>query len=274
MNKMISPSIFIYTALECEAKTLIKLFSLKKDSSVHPFNIYRNAEIVLSVTGIGKVAMAAAVAYSQALFAKASLPILLNLGIAGHKTLNVGELIVACKVVDVESGRVFYPQLIGRDWPRSETVRTTTLANTNYSADGLNDMEASAFYEIAVKFSSCELIHCLKLVSDNENSAVENITPKLVQQWMGGHESFFTEIVSHLQAIRSSVMPTDLEEYEDILQNWHFSVTGQLKLQSLLRRWTVLTGEGWMQQQSAEFASGKQLLRRLEQDIAGLTFKL
>ncbi len=274
MNKKNSPDFFIYTALECEAKTLIRQFALKKDTAVHPFSIYRNEEMVLTVTGMGKVAMAAGVAYSQAMFGSVSLPIMLNIGIAGHKTLKLGELIIASKVIDTESGRVFYPQLIGHDWPQSATLRTTTLANTTYSAEGLNDMEASAFYETAVKFSSCELIHCLKLVSDNENSAVDNITPKLAEQWVAEHDGLFAELVPRLQAFRASVIPVEIKEYEQILENWHFSVTGQLKLQSLLRRWNVLTGLNWLPQQGAEFATGKQVLRCIEQDIEKLTIKL
>ncbi len=274
MQQTHTHSLFIYTALECEAKALIRKFELKKDSSVHPFAIYRNDVMLLCVTGIGKVAMAAGVAYSQALYAKVSNPIMLNIGIAGHKNLQIGELRVASKVIDADSSRVFYPQLIGQSWPESSSVRSTTVANTNYTAEVLNDMEASAFYETAVKFSSCELIHCLKVVSDNESSAVEQITPKRVEQWMAVHQQQLNEIFQFLHTQRQLIIPDALQEYEEILSRWHFSVSGQVKLQGLLRRWKVLSGDNWLEKQSVDFASGKQLLRCLQQDIAELKINL
>ena len=77
--------IFIYTALPCEAKPLVEHYNLKKDVTVQPFAVYLNHEICLTVTGLGKSAMAAGVAYTQALFAAVEYPVMLNMGIAGHK---------------------------------------------------------------------------------------------------------------------------------------------------------------------------------------------
>lgn len=68
--------IFIYAALPCEAKPLVQHFKLKKAFTVQPFAVYGNDEICLTVTGAGKSAMAAGVAYTQALFAAVENPVL------------------------------------------------------------------------------------------------------------------------------------------------------------------------------------------------------
>jgi len=268
-----SANIFIFTALECEAKVLINFYTLKKDNSSHPFSIYRNDNVILTVTGIGKVSMAAAVSYALALFSKSKLPILLNIGIAGHKTQAIGTLLMASKVVEAESKKVFYPQLIGKGWPETCEVQTTTMPNIEYSHDCLNDMEASAFYEIAVKFSSCELIHCLKLVSDNEESSIEQINPKKVVEWLSRHEAEIDKVLKQLKQLREIMTPIELPEYNQIIGQWHFTVSGKVRLKALLSRWYVLASSNWLNNK-IEYVNGKMVLRQLAVDIDQLEIKL
>lgn len=266
-------NMFVFTALECEAKTIINQYKLKKQNTLHPFSIYKSDQIILTVTGLGKVAMAAGVAYTLAKFSESTLPILINVGIAGHKNIDVGDLLVASKVVDVDSGKVFYPQLIGNGWPESCEITTSVGPSVDYRADCLNDMEASAFYEIAVKFSSSELIHCIKVVSDNEGSSLDNIQPKLVVDWLARHESEIEAIFSHLQRLRLSITATELPEFNKILNNWHFTVTGTVRLKALLRQWRVLTSTAW-EVDVTEFSSGKDVLRTLEAEVGRLRVEL
>jgi len=65
MNNPNPPRIFIYAALPCEAKPLVEHFKLKKDTTIQPFAVYLNQDICLTVTGLGKSAMAAGVAYKK-----------------------------------------------------------------------------------------------------------------------------------------------------------------------------------------------------------------
>ena len=66
-------------------------------------------------------------------------------------------------------------------------------------------MEASAFYETAVRFSSSELILCLKVISDNQLSTVENIQPKQVAALIAAHlatvESLLTRAATQAELI-------------------------------------------------------------------------
>ena len=273
MKNQSSINMFVFTALECEAKTIINQYKLKKENNRHPFSIYQNDKIILTVTGIGKVAMAAGVAYTLALFSESTLPILINVGIAGHKNTAVGGLFVASKVADVDSGKVFYPQLIGRNWPESCEITTSAGPCVEYRADCLHDMEASAFYEIAVKFSSSELIHCIKVVSDNEDSSIDNIQPKQVIEWLAKHELEIDAIFAKLQQLRLSITATELPEFNRILNNWHFTVSGKVRLKALLRQWRVLTSTEW-DVEVTEYRSGKDVLRNLEAEVGRLRVDL
>ncbi len=273
MNNQAPINLFVFSALECEAKTLINQFQLKKDSARHPFSIYKNDNMSLTVTGIGKVSMAAGVAYTMAISAKPLLPIMVNIGIAGHKSKPVGTLLLASKLVDAESGKSFYPQLMGAGWPETSQLKTTALPNTQYSDECLNDMEASAFYEVAVRFSSSELIHCLKLVSDNQHSSVDHIKAKVVVEWFSRHQSVFPALFQRLEALRASVLPVELEECQEIVNQWHFTVTGEIKLKALLRQWRVLSGYSWLEECDGDFSSGKEVLQVLEADIGRLFIK-
>ncbi len=272
--KLNAPQLFVFTALECEAKTLINHFKLKKDNTSHPFSIYGNDEIILTVTGVGKVAMAGGVAYVLARFPDAKTPILINVGIAGHKTQAIGDLLIASKVSDAESRKVFYPQLIGANWPESSEIKSTALPNTDYVDNCLNDMEASAFYEIAVKFSSSELIHCLKVVSDNEQFSIEGINAKIVANWVSNQLESIEKIFNHLQQLRELIVPIESTEYKTIIDKWHFSVSGKVKLRSLLRRWDALSSNDWLKHNSVDFVTGKEVLHQLTLDIERLDINL
>jgi adenosylhomocysteine nucleosidase len=152
---------FIYTALPCEAKPLIEYFQLKKQLSIQLFAVYAHNDLCLTVTGLGKTAMAAAIAYTQALFTAVEHPVLINIGIAGHKNYVLGNLYSVHKIIDVDSHKNYYPPLISKALCPSSSIRTSSTAQLNYDHNDLCDMEASAFYETAIRFTSSELSQCL-----------------------------------------------------------------------------------------------------------------
>jgi len=274
MTNQPPPVQFIFIALDCEARPLVKYFNLKKDDSHVCFPIYRNEKIVLTVTGVGKVAMAGAVAYTMAVFPGYLVPLLINVGIAGHKTQALGTLCMAIKIIDGDTGRRFYPQLLGNYWPETSELKTTSLPVTQYSSDCLYDMEASAFYEMAIRFSSSELIHCLKVVSDNENSSIEKIQPKLVTDWITNQMNEIERLLQKLETLRESIVPIELDSYNEMIDKWHFTVSGKIKLKSLLQRWKVLTNTAWLYSSEKKDMNGKQVLSKLEAEVSRLEILL
>jgi len=261
---------FIFTALECEAKPLINYFGLKKEINNHAYSIYKNENTILTVSGVGKVAMAGAVSYSLAIYQVDSLPILLNIGIAGHKTLQIGTLSLANKVVDIDSTKKFFPQLIGNGWPETCEINTFSRPSLDYTANCLCDMEASAFYETALRFSTSELIHCIKVISDNQNSSVEKIQAKLVVEWIEKQISEIDRLLKYLNKLRNSISSKELRQCIEIEKKWHFTVSGKIRLRALLVRWELLSNDIWLCNEMENYKNSKEVLQKLEADVARL----
>lgn len=275
MNKLNPPRIFIYAALPCEAKPLVEYFNLKKDTTVQPFAVYFNQDICLTVTGLGKSAMAAGVAYTQALFASVEYPVLVNIGIAGHKDHAVGSLFLIDKITDVDSRKSYYPPLIFTPPCPTARIQTVSRPQPDYDRQHLCDMEASAFYETAVRFSSGELIHCLKIISDNESSPAENIQPKQVAALIAAHAATIEALLAELSRLAKLITaPEEPKLFEQLTQRYHFTVSEQGQLKNRLSRWSVLTHQQALELDETRFHKGKDVLFWLDQQISKVEFCL
>ena len=275
MNQLNPPRIFIYAALPCEAKPLVKHFNLKKDTTVQPFAVYFNQDICLTVTGLSKSAMAAGLAYTQALFASVEYPVLVNIGIAGHKDHAIGSLFLIDKITDFDSRKSYYPPLIFTPPCPSANIQTVSRPQLDYDREYLCDMEASAFYETAVRFSSGELIHCLKVISDNESSPAENIQPKQVSALIAVHVAAIETLLAELiRLARLITAPEQPRLFEQLTQRHHFTVSEQGQLKNQLSRWMALSQNQVLEFDEARFNKGKDVLRWLDQQIGKIEFSL
>jgi len=269
---MTSVPIYIFTALPCEAKPLIAHFKLKKVTTISHFAIYTRDSMTLTVSGLGKSAMAAAVAYTLASFPTEALAVLVNVGIAGHKTQARGTLFAAEKIIDEETQSRYYPQLMAGLSCPTQTIRTVAKAQLEYSTEALYEMEASAFYETAVRFTSSELIQCLKVISDNEQQSVEQITPAQVSEWIAAQIPSISECLQQLQALAAQVETVVLEDYQTIMQHWRFSHNQQLQLKRLLSQWQILSSEQALDLSQQQGLTAKELLYYVQQRITALPF--
>ncbi|MGZ8190661.1 MAG: hypothetical protein ACXWTS_05465 [Methylococcaceae bacterium] len=265
---------FIYTSLPCEAKPLVDHFSLKKNTTIEPFAVYCHRDICLTVTGIGKSAMAAGVAYTQALFASASNPVLLNIGIAGHKDHALGELFLIDKMTDFDSRRNYYPSLVFTPTCATAAIQTVSRPQLDYNQPYLYDMEASAFYETAVRFSSAELIQCLKVISDNKASPVENIQPKQVTALIAAHVLTIETLLTQLRNLARRVTLPEPGSLEQLLQRYHFTASEKMQLKNQLSRWAVASNHHPLEYDETPLHRGKDVLRWLDQHISKLDFYL
>ena len=267
-------SVFIYTALPCEAGALISRLQLKKKLHIRPFAIYTNTDVCLTVTGPGKSAMAAGVAYSQAKFSKIAHPILLNVGIAGHLDAPLGQLFIADKITDADSGRNYYPPRLFDLACTSAAVLTVAKPEDKYQQKNvLYDMEASAFYETAVKFSTAELIQSIKVISDNQASPAQNIKSKQVAELIATHVDTFVEIQEQLQGLAKEIEGREPEFYQIYSEQWHFTVSQKHRLKELLCRWQVLSN-GKDPNINFQLVNAKAVLSEIEQKISCINFFL
>ena len=258
---------YLFAALPCEAKPFINHFKLKKDLSVTAFTIYYNSDITLTVTGLGKSAMAAGVAYTLALFPAPRLPVMLNIGIAGHRSYELGTAFVAEKITDQETGRNYYPQLIISPPCPTHPLVTVAQAQPDYPSDSLYEMEASAFYETAIRFSSSELIQCIKIISDNKNNPSSQIKPAQVSQWLSDSLPVIEEYSQQLSQLASLDQPSIAASYAEIIAQWHFTNSEKLQLNSLLNKRGVLTGHHPLNLDEMPQLSAKEVLNYLREEI-------
>ena len=269
-----TPSLFVFCALLSEAKALIQQWSLKKNPDKHPFTLFADEERVVVITGMGGVTMAAAVAYVLALFPCRQQPLLLNLGIAGHRLHSLGSLFLADKIINTDSGKKFYPQLPFAFNCGTITVASVAKSQIGYPEDYLYDMEAAAFYEIAAKFSSSELVHSLKIVSDNSQSPIENISESAVEQWVTAALVSINALIAGLHSVRQSLPQLDYRLDEQLLAQFHFTAANAAKLKSLLLNWRLLNAGRELNWQEAEAKNAKELLVWLQRQMDGQAFYL
>ena len=204
-------------ALSCEAKPIIDELRLTKQFSPTPFPVFRNDFHRLVVSGIGKVAAAAATGFLLGSSStKREVQAYLNVGIAGHGTLQTNTAFIASCISDDQDKAIFYPpQIIDSDF---ELSRLCTCSHPNQKYEkGLGfDMEAHAFYSIASRSATRELIQVLKVVSDNEGRSLESIQPTMVKEYICNHLLSILTFAQELDTLAKEISPNletlDLQE--------------------------------------------------------------
>ncbi|WP_150046216.1 MULTISPECIES: hypothetical protein [Methylomonas] len=270
----VSYRLLIFCALSCEAKPLIEYWRLRALPGLGPFGFFADRDKALVVSGIGKTAMAAAVAHALAALPVEPQPALLNLGVAGHAEAALGHAYLAHKITDGDNGKVFYPQLPFVVPCQTAKLWSLSKPSAEYAHAGLLDMEASGFAEIGLKFSTAELVHALKVVSDNPSEPLAQVQPDLVASLIRRHLPIVDSLSQALLELRADLQETDVELFHRLRQEFHFSVTAAAQLKTLLQRWSSLRGLDSCRWREQNLRSGKEVLAWLQQELAQTEFFL
>jgi len=222
-------------ALHCEAKPVIDYYRLRKQPA-DAFDVYRGDDMALVVSGVGKLASAAACAWMAADQREQAVLAWLNLGIAGAAAQEIGEAFLLNQVIDADSGERYYPVPATRAYFPGSACRTLGKPDYDYRDDGLFDMEASGFMQSTLYFSSAELVQCVKLVSDNRR---RQDTPSRQQVSALLHARIDdiarqAEALASLAEAQASLEPA-LESWQRLLSLAHFTQTQQSRLRVVWR---------------------------------------
>lgn len=269
----LAPHTFIYTALPAEAKPLVDYFKLKKRVTVTPFAVYEHDGVCLTVTGLGKTAMAAGVAYTQALFMPVA-PVMLNVGIAGHQSHALGQLYQADKIIDADSQKRYYPSLVVSPPCPTWCVQTSAQPQLDYNHAHLCDMEASAFYETAVRFTTNVGIASFKVVSDNADSPATLIVAPQASALIGAHLAPIGAWLNTANAMLAYLRTTESGLAKQLLQTYHFTANEQVQLTALLSRWVLVSNDQPLMMDESSLPNAKAVLRWLEMRIKDTDFYL
>jgi len=229
----------------------------------------------LVISGVGKVAAAAAVAHLAAVSAARPEHLWINIGVCGHSGAVPGELFRANKLVDKGSRRAFYPPLI-TGWELGQgTVYTVDQPASDYPEPGMYDMEASGFYSSASRYSSIELIQVFKVVSDSPDFPLRRFDKREVSAWIGGClEALEPALAALLELSKEEANRlADPPGLGDYLGRWRFSETQQLQLRRLLCRWLALTGSPLDCAEFDGLSTSRELLRAFTKRVEALPIR-
>ena len=234
-------------ALPCEANPIISHFNLsKRDSTL--FKIYSNQDhsIRLIISGIGSSASSRATKH-LALASEADMGTAwLNIGIGGHKDLPLATAILAQRIVDSKTEQSWFPQLVFDPPCLTASVKTVEKPDFNYPDDNVVEMEASGFYSAAESYSTREIIHCMKIISDNSQSLSRPpLTATMVDELVNRNLSSIKELVRKLQVLsmEEEERTSDPPFLQECLSRWHFTVTQTHQLKNLLQKWSLIQPE-------------------------------
>jgi len=229
------------TALMVEAKPLIDHYDLRRMQTDTDLAIFSDEieRIWLVVSGIGKQKSAVA---TNRLYLAAGEPrgaAWMNMGIAGHRERDMGELRWVNKIEDFASGKSWYPPRVFKVGVREASALMTVDKPGDYpDGDTLVDMEASGFYMTATQFSTRELVQCVKLVSDNENSSWRDLKKGAVEIWIRDQMDEIATGAEELLELSAAEMKRCAEPIgnQEMLEQWHFTETEKHLLRRILRR--------------------------------------
>ena len=172
------------SAYKAEATVLIRHFQLEQQQQ-QEFPLYRAEDIALVICGSGKSNAAAATAYLHGKTGFHRDAIWINFGIAGHAVDAPGSVYVASKVIDVATERVLHLALPDKPPWKTAALYTYDQPHRGGQRDkGVFDMEASGFAFTARRFSQPRLVHCIKLISDNQKTAICAPSSAMLKAWM------------------------------------------------------------------------------------------
>lgn len=242
-----NPSLWIVTALRAEARPLIRAFGLRSGRSA-PFGCHAWDDLGLVVSGVGRVAAAAAVGFiagrrsadgaATARDEAVSPVAFLNVGIAGHRDLKPGAVVLAERIRRIESGESYYPVRLFDSACRTGTVVTVDRPETGYGTDALYDMEACGLAAAAQRFTTWELIHSLKVISDGPRHPVDRLDRQAIEALITGAVDDVRETVAGLRSVLATLPPGDETGLlDEALDRWRFSTSERRQLGKLLSRY-------------------------------------
>ena len=224
-----------------EAKPLIALFDLQPQENSDKVYV-SNSGVRLIVTGMGREN----VEYSLAKWVETKLTARqdtawLNVGIAGHRNLAVGDTLIANKIISgPDNESVFPTPIIGG--LRTSTVITMDHPELNYPEDAAYDMEAFAFWRSAVALGPLDLVQSYKIVSDNPESSTDKVTPIFIAELFDSAIREIEHLVLQLKMLaeKQQSLVSDPPAFLNAKASYRLSVTQEIQLRRLCHRFYAL----------------------------------
>ncbi|MFT5219206.1 MAG: adenosylhomocysteine nucleosidase [Planctomycetota bacterium] len=223
-------------ALHCEAKPIIDFYRLKKSHEESAFDLYSNTDMACIISGVGKMNSAIATAWVAAKYSDCRSIAWVNLGTAGARDAAIGSIYAINQVLQAANDKSFYSPLMKVNRMATASCITIDQERDDYHAQHLFDMEAAGFYQAATRFSSLELIQCIKVISDNSNHP-RHRDRQAISDLIYGNIEAIDQVFRQLMVINQGMINRDIgaQDWLSISGLASFSQTQKNKLRGLLR---------------------------------------
>ena len=257
-------------ALKEEAKTIIDHYKLSVIDRKSVYPVFKNFDEThwLVLSGIGRHNAAAATAYLYSISKSSKSAAWINSGIAGCGKGTYGDLCLVDKISN-NYGKNRYPMTMSRSALSKMHLFTSDIPTNNYSSQELIDMEGSAFYDIASKFTSNELICLMKVISDGPNNDIEDLNKFKIRELINLNIASIKTIVSYYEKL-------SMDQYQiiqqpkilsEILSQWHFSVSQKHQLENLIKRINTLSKDEEIIKLIKDCKNSRSVITNLEAKI-------
>ena len=266
--------IHLICALPCEARPLIDCHDLRHVPRADLCKCYagKDGGMTLTVSGPGKINAAAAVCYTQTSFNSLPSDAWLNVGIAGHRALAIGQPALAHRIEDAGSSQCWYPQFVFAPPCRTQGLLTLDRPSTDYD-EVMIDMEAAGFCATASRCGTAELIHVLKVISDNAAHPAGKPDAGIISGLIQEQLPCINNIIESLRALSAELanIQQPPPAYSDCVARWHFTEYERNVLLRLLQRWQLLCPDRHPLADSSRIKKGKELNQYLEKELNRVT---
>ncbi len=235
-------------ATHAESSPIITFYKLKQIKSDSIFQVFRNKNnnIFLIISGIGKVRSASATMYLYSVHTKTKNQIWINIGICGHKNHPLGNGYLINKITDKSTNKNFYPILAFSHTFSTNSCITCDKPNFNY-CESLYDMESSGFFCTALKFSSSEIVHLFKVISDNETNKINFNKRSSISGLIKINLNIIDKLVKKLKKInkvnykKNQFQINEIQkQYFYFCKKFKFQKSEQNELKNILEDWNYL----------------------------------
>ena len=244
--------LYVFCALYGEAKPFIEKYELERDMSFSHYQVFGNADMILTITGVGVLPAAMAVTEVCTRIPPVSCDYLLNAGICGSidSDVTAGNVFLVNKISDDVTKKEYYPDIIYKTGIPEKALCTVTVPG--YVEGALTDMESSGVYAAGERFFSADRMAFLKAVSDmgDTENAPRELKERCADTLLEKAEVFINEALEQSRrGIKDSLEQgkrgeDDLaEKIEKLAEDLRLSATMNAGLKQLLRYMSIEGGD-------------------------------
>ena len=272
--KLLRPIKFLI-ALESEALPIVKFFNLKPCKNVNmPYKIYANyiEKIYLLVSGMGYKKARLGVDELNHFIEKDKNCLWVNLGLAGHKIYDIGNIYEIKKVMYTKNKQSLFTNTFAHYF-KSQTLLTVEREEKKYKQKFLYDMEGYGFLEALDKIAKRDNTFIFKIVSDNKRKKPEN------------YKVFAENIIKkHLPKIKDLLFKHRYLEIKNnldikfilnsIKKKYHLTFYNEKKLEKLISKIIVFKKKQVILTEIATSESLSKLMENYENSLSNQILKI